>query len=294
MPGGVVMRDELHSAVGPGRTNCVDDVRIVQRLLDQQAPRTGIVVRETGQFDHSTQIALEAFERRVMRSHFPRAIVEPHSEIFRQLSSRTAQRLMAGGAGGLQFPRRTGRATFTEDDFIEAAAELECEVRAIKAVKRQEARWGAYDGFDRPTILFERHLFHRFTFGIHDKTDPDVSNPIPRHYGTYSAQYGRLQRAYALDATAALRATSWGAFQILGDNFSCSGFGTADLFVDAMCQSAQEQLRAFVAYIKFSPALTRALQQRRWADFAQMYNGPSYRANHYDTHLEKYYEEATP
>lgn len=288
------MWDAIYSAVGPGKANWAGDVAVVQRLLNQQAARTGIRVQITGQFDRSTQDALEIFEQRVLRSPFSRGTVEPRSEVFRQLSMTTAQRLMAGGAGGLQLPRRTGPATLVENDLTGAAAELKCEVRAIKAVTRQESPRGAYDEFDRPSILFERHLFHRFTFGVHDKTDSNISNPTPGQYGSYSAQYGRLQRAYALDATAALRATSWGAFQILGDNFFRSGFGTVDLFVDAMCQSAQEQLQAFIAFIKFSPALTRALQQKHWADFARMYNGPSYRVNHYDTNLETYYEQATP
>lgn len=288
------MGDELHSAVGPGKANRVEDVRVVQRLLDRQAARTGIVVQITGQFDRSTRNALEAFEHRIMRSPFARATVEPRSEIFRQLTSTTAQRLMAGGAGGLQLPRRTGPAKLTEDDFTAAGAELNCEVRAIKAVTRQEAPRGPYDELDRPSILFERHLFHQYTFGRHDSTDPSISNAVQGGYGRYAAQYDRLQRAYALDATAAIRAASWGAFQILGTNFSRSGFGTVDLFVNAMCQSVQQQLHAFVAYIKFSPALTLALQQKHWADFALMYNGPSYRKNHYDTNLATYYEQETP
>lgn len=288
------MWGEIYSAVGPGRANWAGDVRVVQELLNQQAARTGIRVQVTGQFDRSTQDALEIFEQCVLRSLFARGTVEPHSEIFRQLSMTTAQRLMAGGAGGLQLPRRTGPAALTEDDLTGAATELACEVRAIKAITRVESPRGAYDEFDRPSILFERHLFSSFTFKVHDKMYPDISNPIPGGYGTYSAQYGRLQRAYALDATAALRATSWGAFQILGDNFFRSGFGTVDLFVDAMCQSVQEQLRAFVAFIKFSPAMTRALQQKHWADFAFMYNGKLYYKNHYDTNLETQYEQATP
>ena len=144
------MGDELHSAVGPGKANRVEDVRVVQRLLDRQAARTGIVVQITGQFDRATRNALEAFEHRVLRSPFARATVEPRSEIFRQLTSTTAQRLMAGGAGGLQLPRRTGPAKLTEDDFTAAAAELGCEVRAVKAVTQQETLSDPYDKFDRP------------------------------------------------------------------------------------------------------------------------------------------------
>jgi hypothetical protein len=91
-----------------------------------------------------------------------------------------------------------------------------------------------------------------------------------------------------------LCASSWGAFQILEDNYAQAGFGTVDLFVTAMCQSIQQQLAAFVSLINFSPSLRRALDKRHWADFARHYNGPAYRANHYDTNLQEAYDAATP
>jgi hypothetical protein len=286
--------NELHSAVGPGRSNWSDDVRVVQRLLNLQAARTGVVVRVNGQFDRETRDAIEAFERRVMRSSFPRGVVEPGSAILRQLENTRTKKLVAGRTGALQLPPRTGPDKLTEDDLVKAADELNCEVRAIKAVTRQEAPKGPFDVFDRPTILFERHLFQQFTFGRYYRVDQNISSPFPGQYGLDSQQYDRLTRAYALDDTAALRAASWGAFQILGNNFIQCGFSTVDLFVDAMCQSVQDQLQAFVAFIKYSPAMTRALQRKEWAKFASMYNGPQYQKNHYDTNLELYYEQATP
>ncbi|QEE31281.1 N-acetylmuramidase family protein [Terriglobus albidus] len=201
---------------------------------------------------------------------------------------------MAGAAGGLRLPYRTGDAKLADDDYKAAADDLCCEVRAIKAVTSVEAPRGAYDEFGRPTILFERHLFHRFTAGRHDRFAPDISNANRGGYGKYAAQYDKLQRAYQLDATAALRAASWGAFQILGDNYAQAGFGTVDLFVTAMCQSIQQQLRAFVAFIKFSATLTQAIQNRNWATFARVYNGPAYKDNRYDTNLQGAYDAATP
>jgi hypothetical protein len=201
---------------------------------------------------------------------------------------------MAGGVGGLKLPPRVGDSVLNEEDLQHAAQELQCDVRAIKAVTAVEAPRGAFDEWARPTILFERHLFHRFTGGTHDHFAPDISNPTMGGYGRYAAQYGRLDRAYALDATASLRAASWGAFQILGDNYARSGFGTVDLFVTAMCQSVQQQLAAFVAYIKFSSAMAHSLQNKQWATFASMYNGPAYRRNHYDTNLESAYDAARP
>jgi N-acetylmuramidase-like protein len=53
-----------------------------------------------------------------------------------------------------------------------------------------------------------------------------------------------------------LCATSWGAFQILRDNYAQAGFGTVDLFATAMFQSIQQQLAAIVALINFSTGLT--------------------------------------
>jgi len=287
-------RGELHAAVGPGKANWPDDVRMVQRLLNLQAMRTGVVVRVTGQFDRETRDAIAVFERRVMRSAFARGVVEPRSTTFRQLASTRSKKLVARRTGALQLPPRTGPDKLTEADLVAAAAELNCEVRAIKAVTRQEAPKGPFEVFDRPTILFERHLFHQYTFGRYFRIDQNISYPLPGQYGPDSQQYDRLTRAYALDDTAALRATSWGAFQILGNNFIQCGFPNVDLFVDAMCQSVQDQLQAFVAFIKYSPGMTRALQRKDWARFASMYNGPQYKKNHYDTNLELYYEQATP
>jgi hypothetical protein len=288
------MRYELTKPVGPGKTNLAEDVSLVQRLLDRQAARTGIVVMQTSRFDRATQYAIETYQRRVLHMAFADGVVTPGDSTFRQLIMTTPQRLMAGAAGGLILPVRTGGTELEAEDYASAATILGCEVRVIKAVTKIEAPRGAYDELGRPSILFERHLFHRFTGGRHDRTAPDISNANRGGYGRYAAQHDRLQRAYALDASAALRATSWGAFQILGDNYAQAGFGTVDLFVTAMCQSIQQQLAAFVAFINFSPSLRRALDQRHWADFARHYNGPAYRANHYDTNLQEAYDAATP
>lgn len=288
------MRIRLIEAVGPGKPNRPDDVRAVQQLLDRQAARTGVLIPVTGTFDRATQRAIEAYERRVLRSNMPRGVVEPGSTLLQQLTMSDGQRRMAGAAGGLRLPPRVGDATFSDGDFAEAASSLHCEERAIRAVTRQEAPHGAFDEWGHPTLLFERHLFHRYTGGVHDRPAPDLSNPVRGGYGASKAQYGRLERAYALDATAALRATSWGAFQILADNYARCGFGTVDLFVTAMCQSAQQQMQAFVAFILFSHPLTKALQTKDWATFARIYNGPAYASNHYDTALEQKYEATKP
>ncbi len=102
-----------------------------------------------------------------------------------------------------------------------------------------------------------------------------------------------LQHAYALNAGAALKAASWGGFQILGMNHKAAGYGTVDQFVRAMCQSAAQQIDAFVSFIKADSALLSAIRNKNWALFALHYNGSAYAKNRYDTQLAEKYRIAT-
>lgn len=94
----------------------------------------------------------------------------------------------------------------------------------------------------------------------------------------------------ALNEDAALRATSWGKFQILGDNYKAAGYPTVKEFVGAMKSGEGEQLRAFVNFIK-SQGMVDELQRKDWASFAEKYNGPSYKSNKYDKRLEAAYKK---
>lgn len=114
-------------------------------------------------------------------------------------------------------------------------------MKAIKAVRTVEV--GGKAGFDkngRPAILYEHHHFSRLTGRRYDYAYPDIANKLPyKPYRRPSEQYPLLLRAYNLDASAALEATSWGAFQMMGFNHAQAGFGTVQLLVKAMCESAR-------------------------------------------------------
>lgn len=141
----------------------------------------------------------------------------------------------------------------------------------------------------RPTILYERHIFHRLTGGRFD--DGDISSPVCGGYGAFGGhQYDRLNRAMALDVTAALQSTSWGLGQIMGENFRAAGFGSVDALVLAMADSEDAQLQATVAFIQrrgFAPAL----RAQDWATFARRYNGPDYARNQYDQRLRTAFQK---
>jgi hypothetical protein len=178
-----------------------------------------------------------------------------------------------------------------DDKSYQAAAnELKVEVAAIMAVAEVETSGNAFDQEGRPRVLYERHYFHRLTNGKYSKKHPDISNSLSGGYGKFSAQYGKLERAFNLDSEAALKSASWGRFQIMGNNHQAAGYDTVESFVLAMTKSETEHLRAFITFIKNNPALLKALREKRWSDFASGYNGSSYKNNAYDTKLEAAYK----
>lgn len=138
----------------------------------------------------------------------------------------------------------------------------------------------------RPKILFERHLFHRLTDGRYDAEDPDISAPTPGRYGAGgSHQYVRLQAAMQYDEDAALKSASWGLGQILGLNHGKVGFDTVAAMVDAFVASEDAQLAAMAGFIK-AAGLGPAVAQKKWRDYARVYNGPDYAKNRYDERLQ--------
>jgi N-acetylmuramidase len=177
----------------------------------------------------------------------------------------------------------------TEADFTAAAKTLGVEVNAIKAVSAAETAQSAFDGSGRPTILFERHKFHGFTVGKYSKAHPGISKKNPGGYGLFSAQYGRLHEAYLLNKVAALKAASWGRFQIMGEYHKMAGFTSVEQFVFAMTKSEANHLTAFVNYILNKPKAHRGLKNLQWTTFAQGYNGEKQKG--YDVKIKAEYNK---
>jgi hypothetical protein len=182
----------------------------------------------------------------------------------------------------------------TPADWRDAAEALDVEEAALRAVADVESAGSGFLADRRPAILFEAHLFSKLTGHIYDKDHPDISSPIWNKalYSKKSAdEYVRLAKAIKLDRTAALKAASWGRFQILGTNHMDVGFQKVDSFVREQCRSERAQLDAFVKFVKFHKPIWSALKKHDWAAFARRYNGPGYAKNHYDTKLAERYRK---
>lgn len=188
------------------------------------------------------------------------------------------------------FAAYTG-AALAEPDFVDAAGRLGCDVAAVKAVADVETAGAGFDAAKRPTLLYERHVFARCTTppGRFDRDHPDLSGlhrPYPPGgYGSKDQQFGKLAQAFQLDPQAALKAPSWGKFQILGENHKACGFATVEAFAKAMTISEVEHLKAFIAFVAGNASLLQAIRRKDWTGFAKSYNGPAFATFKYDTKL---------
>jgi hypothetical protein len=60
---------------------------------------------------------------------------------------------------------------------------------------------------------------------------------------------------------------------VLGLHYAGLGWGSIEEYVASMYESEREHLRAFQQFVRMKN-LVRALQNRNWAEFATVYNGP--------------------
>lgn len=174
-------------------------------------------------------------------------------------------------------------------DYQRAGAELgRVDPSIIYAIGRKEAPHGAYLPDGRVYILFEPAKFQKFTNHRFDSINSTVSNS---HWGsgTYKDQYRKLEMAMKLDPTSALRATSFGQFQILGDSYDWAGYKSVQEFAAAMQASEQNQLAAFVNFAQNKPGLLPALRSVNFDRISYLYNGANYIKNNYNTDLRNLY-----
>lgn len=187
----------------------------------------------------------------------------------------------------------------SQSDFDNAAELLGCDLATIKAVAEVEAGPnGAFLDTGEPVILFEPHIFHKFTNGEFDgkrvPSIPDkwamISYPSWRMgwYGSVSVQHKRLQFASTLNRDAALKSASWGLFQIMGHNYTSCGYETLQSFVNAMYRGVDGHLEVFCRFILNDARLLNAIRDLDWKTFKRIYNGPG--KNDYAERMNKAYK----
>lgn len=179
-------------------------------------------------------------------------------------------------------------APLSAQGFAEVIDLLGVDAAAIWAILSVETGGCGFLADRRPVILFERHVFHRRTNGIHDASHPSISATEPGGYLGGTREYDRLAEAISLDRRAALESTSWGIAQIMGFNAALAGFPSAEEMIAAMLDREDVHLRAMAAFLR-AESFDLALARHDWPSFARGYNGPDFSRNRYDARLSAAY-----
>lgn len=145
--------------------------------------------------------------------------------------------------------------------FKEAAEKIGCDEATLRAVWEVEA---AGRGFRSDRSLERR-------FEPHHMPGSKMTWRDSLNIGR-DAREELFEQAFLDHPTASLRATSWGAPQIMGFNHSAAGYATARQMVEAMAKYEREHLEAFVFLVQ-EWGLDAALRGRDWLAFARRYNG---------------------
>ncbi len=155
----------------------------------------------------------------------------------------------------------------------------------IHAFMDVEAAGSGFDSQGRPKMLFEPHVFYRNLQGEKRERAVKAGLAYPSWKRNYPADsYPRLLAAIEIDETAALKASSWGLGQILGENHKLVGYGTPQAMVRAFVDDEEAHLEAIIAFLK-GKGLDKHLRAHNWAKVAEGYNGAQYAKNGYHTKM---------
>lgn len=170
------------------------------------------------------------------------------------------------------------------DAIVQVAEELGVEPCFITAVADVESAHKGVDAQGRVTVRFEKHVFKR------ELRKAGASQALVHAADALSGvRWETVQVAQAMHPEAALKATSFGLFQIMGFNYALAGFQCVEDFVAAQQENATQQLSSFCRFAK-ETGLIPCMRKLDFTSFARRYNGPAYAKNAYDTKLHKAFE----
>lgn len=196
----------------------------------------------------------------------------------------------------------------TQADVNDAtlATEAGIPVPVLRAIRSVES------GASPSAVRFEPHLFWRDKLGLSGSaTGPQIAAAIPaggqaqvpytpgptRAASAVAAETNRaaFNRAFAVSPTIAVRSTSWGSYQVLGNRllpmFSNDAARAVQAF-DVNPSSISERL--LVAWMNASPIARVYARSLDFANFAHRYNGCAMPCDLYAGRLQAAYNAALP
>jgi hypothetical protein len=180
-----------------------------------------------------------------------------------------------------------------------SADRLKVEAAVLMAVIEVESSgkfFAKVAGKSEPLIRFEGHYFDRRLIGSTRARARlrGISSPVAgvvKNPASQTDRWDLLNKAIALNRTAALESTSWGIGQVMGANWKWLGFDNVEELVETARSGMAGQVELMVRYIE-KAGLISALQTKNWSAFARGYNGPGYAKHAYHTKLAEAYLRA--
>jgi N-acetylmuramidase len=164
----------------------------------------------------------------------------------------------------------------TVDQMHKLADWLGVNYNQLVAVSEVESAGSGYDSEGHPKMLYERHKFSDFTFGLHDIES--WSNPDPGGYSEDS--WDKLGYGAGASITDAFKSCSWGKFQVMGFWYPNMGFCSSLEMAYSTVISEYHHYNLFVRYIKMNNLIEELQLVSTNPDdcrpFAKGYNGPAY------------------
>lgn len=189
-----------------------------------------------------------------------------------------------------------------DEDYKKAATRLNVPELAIRVFGAVESQGVGFLRNGKAKILFERHRMF-FYLGqskgkdfanAQVKKTPNLVNSLSGGYKGNEAEYTRLSLAMNIHKDSALMSTSWGQFQIMGENWKNLGYTSIQEFVDQQQISESLQMEAFLRFIEWKPGLLAALQKQDWHTVFTLYNGKNYKKFGYQAKFQKEWDHLEP
>ncbi|WP_370318591.1 N-acetylmuramidase domain-containing protein [Oricola sp.] len=176
---------------------------------------------------------------------------------------------------------------------IEAVArETGLEPAALLAIAEVESGGRAFAviaGKKEPLIRFEGHYFDRLVDdgkrvkaraeGLASPSMGTVKNPASQ-----AARWTMLDKAMAIDRSAALQSVSWGIGQVMGSHWKALGYGSVEDLATEARSGVSGQVRLMLRFVEAN-GLIGTIRRHDWAAFARTYNGPRYKVHRYDSRI---------
>lgn len=189
-----------------------------------------------------------------------------------------------------------------DEDYKKAAIRLKVPELVIRVFGAVEGQGVGFLQNGKAKILFERHRMYFYLSQALGKTfangqvkiTPNIVNTLTGGYKGDAAEYTRLSMAINIHKESALMSTSWGQFQIMGENWKDLGYSSVQDFVDQQQLSEGHQLEAFIRFIEWKPGLLEALQKQDWHTVFTLYNGKNYKKLGYQAKFQKEWDHLEP